>query len=615
MAALNFPDNPQQNDVFTTPSGVQYRYEGSKWVSIPASNTIADQALVVANAADVKADAAVVTANNADAKADSATATANSADAKATTALTTANIADANATSALTTANTASTEAAAALNAANAADSKADQAKETADNALPKSGGTMTGPITFSADQPDLGEGTEVSSTPPSNPVDGDTWWDSVSGTTYIYYQDASSSQWVEANPGSSNEGSSAESGWVSVKAYGAKGDGSNDTAAIALAIAALPADGGYLLFPAGNYMVDQTPTTEPPTTNYVNPDKKSIKLITESGAKLNGLVGWPTMEAVFSNMAYLESWQPSLNRNVIRSTAFTNADYCLYDRYRDANYTGGLGGQVTSLVRNAVNIGANVGSAGQRKAEKAVINTVTNNSDYANGIGAMLQAYGKGQGGVWALESNTYSNVIPATFAHRSAEFNIQGDGEDVNDLRWIVDIVSHRVDLSKGYTYNQNTSYAGLHISPGSADMKHGIIVREHSLGEYLEAAITVETENAITIQSNCINTNNIVISSDTSTNSDFISATAYKGKNSAAAVVSYARVRSQVIANTSGAESGSYRIDVAAGGTLETAFKLDGSVTDPLEVMVSGSLKRVTEGAANSGGAGFRVLRVPN
>jgi hypothetical protein len=612
MAALNFPDNPQQNDVFTTPSGVQYRYEGSKWVSIPASNTIADQALVVANAADVKADAAVVTANNADAKADSATATANSADAKATTALTTANIADANATSALTTANTASTEAAAALNAANAADSKADQAKETADNALPKSGGTMTGPITFSADQPDLGEGTEVSSTPPSNPVDGDTWWDSVSGTTYIYYQDASSSQWVEANPGSSNEGSSAESGWVSVQAYGAKGDGSDDTEAIKLAIAALPADGGYLLFPAGNYAI----TANPNHPFYpVNPDEKSIKLITEAGAKLNGQSGWGTIEAVFSNFAYLESWQPSLNRNVIRSTAFTNADYCLYDRYRDANYTGGLGGQVTSLVRNAVNIGANVGSVGQRKAEKAVVNTVTNNSDYANGIGAMLQAYGKGQGGVWALESNTYSNVIPATFAHRSAEFNIQGDGKDANDLRWIVDIVSHRVDLSQGYTYNQNTSYAGLHVSPGSADMKHGIIVREHSLGEYLEAAITVETENAITIQSNCINTNNIVISSDASANSSIINTTAYKGKNSAAAVVSYARALSQVIANTSGAESGSYRIDVAAGGTLETAFRLNGSVTNPLEIMVSGSLKRVTEGDADSGGTGFRVLRVPN
>ena len=609
MAALNFPDNPQPNDVFTTPSGVQYRYEGSKWVSIPASNTIADQALVVANAADVKADAAVVTANNADAKADSATATANSADAKATSAQTTANFADANATSALTTANTASTEAATALATANAIDGKADTAINTANSALPKSGGTMTGPINFSADQTGLGQGTEVSSTPPSNPVDGDTWWDDVSGTTYIYYQDVNGSQWVEASPGSGGSGGSgpAESGWISVKAYGANGDGTDDTAAITLAIAALPAAGGYLLFPAGNYQIA--------TNNTVNPDEKSIKLITESGATLNGQPGWSTMEAVFTNFAYLESWQPTLNRNVIRSTAFSNSDYCLYDRYRDANYTGGTGGQVTSLVRNAVDIKATVGSSGQRKAEKAVVNTVTNNSDWANGIGVMAQSYGNAQGAVWALESNTYSNVIPAAFAHRSAEFNIQGDGQDANDLRWIVDIVSHRVDLSQGYTYNQNTSYAGLHVSPGSADMKHGIIVREHSLGEYLEAAITVETENAITIQSNCINTNNIVISSDASANSSIINTTAYKGKNSAAAVVSYARALSQVIANTSGAESGSYRIDVAAGGTLETVFRLNGSVTNPLEVMVSGSLKRVTEGAADSGGTGYRTLRVPN
>ena len=65
--------------------------------------------------------------------------------------------------------------------------------------ALLKSGGTMTGPIVFSNDQDRLG--TEVSSTPPSNPSQGDTWYDSVSGRTYVYYTDNDSSQWVDAYP------------------------------------------------------------------------------------------------------------------------------------------------------------------------------------------------------------------------------------------------------------------------------------------------------------------------------------------------------------------------------------------------------------------------------
>ena len=37
--------------------------------------------------------------------------------------------------------------------------------------------------------------------TAPTTPSSGDTWFDSTSGRTYIYYEDVDSSQWVEANP------------------------------------------------------------------------------------------------------------------------------------------------------------------------------------------------------------------------------------------------------------------------------------------------------------------------------------------------------------------------------------------------------------------------------
>ena len=41
----------------------------------------------------------------------------------------------------------------------------------------------------------------ETLSSAPSNPVDGDMWWDEEIGTLFIYYQDANTSQWVEASP------------------------------------------------------------------------------------------------------------------------------------------------------------------------------------------------------------------------------------------------------------------------------------------------------------------------------------------------------------------------------------------------------------------------------
>jgi hypothetical protein len=39
-----------------------------------------------------------------------------------------------------------------------------------------------------------------VSTTPPENPVDSSLWWDSSSGSLKIYYNDGSSSQWVDAS-------------------------------------------------------------------------------------------------------------------------------------------------------------------------------------------------------------------------------------------------------------------------------------------------------------------------------------------------------------------------------------------------------------------------------
>ena len=149
---------------------------------------------------------------------------------------------------------------------------------------------------------------TAVSSTAPTNPVDGDRWYDSVSGRTYVYFEDADSSQWVEASPAyetssgtqttsitdaqivsnaniaqsklnlaitdnevssiSTNKVSFTQTGTgalsttlsaklqeiVSVKDFGAKGDNStDDTAAIQAAITAAK----HVVFPEGTYLIN----------------------------------------------------------------------------------------------------------------------------------------------------------------------------------------------------------------------------------------------------------------------------------------------------------------------------------------------------------------------
>jgi len=46
-----------------------------------------------------------------------------------------------------------------------------------------------------------IGGGVEVSSSAPSNSVEGDLWYDSDDGRLFVYYNDGATSQWVDASP------------------------------------------------------------------------------------------------------------------------------------------------------------------------------------------------------------------------------------------------------------------------------------------------------------------------------------------------------------------------------------------------------------------------------
>ena len=40
-----------------------------------------------------------------------------------------------------------------------------------------------------------------VGPNPPENPIEGNLWWNNVSGRMYVYYVDEDSGQWVQTNP------------------------------------------------------------------------------------------------------------------------------------------------------------------------------------------------------------------------------------------------------------------------------------------------------------------------------------------------------------------------------------------------------------------------------
>jgi hypothetical protein len=63
---------------------------------------------------------------------------------------------------------------------------------------------TTAGQIKANAAGGGGGASISISDTPPGSPTAGSMWWESDTGTLWIYYTDANTSQWVAAAPGSS---------------------------------------------------------------------------------------------------------------------------------------------------------------------------------------------------------------------------------------------------------------------------------------------------------------------------------------------------------------------------------------------------------------------------
>jgi hypothetical protein len=247
-----------------------------------AATATANSAASDAATAISTANSAVSTANTASTTATNAVNTANSASSAASSAVSTANTASSNASAAVSTANTASSNATSAVNTANSALSTANAAASAVANAIlydivanvaaiPASpanndavevtdstgiesftplisipGGfagnsglsvrivyTTTGNtwtwIQYFPNDPEtryLKEAVTTSDTAPVSPSDGDLWYDSVGGRTYVYYDDGAGSQWVDTSPQGSGVSDAISEGDTSAEVIDTGSDG-----------------------------------------------------------------------------------------------------------------------------------------------------------------------------------------------------------------------------------------------------------------------------------------------------------------------------------------------------------------------------------------------------
>lgn len=76
-------------------------------------------------------------------------------------------------------------------------------------------------------------------------------------------------------------------------------------------------------------------------------------------------------------------------------------------------------------------------------------------------------------------------------------------------------------------------------------------------------------------------------------------------------------YGSIKALITDKTAGSEDGRVTLNLRRAGTLTTAINVDfnADTNNPISLYVAGGEYRVTAGAADSGGTGYRALRIPN
>lgn len=383
------------------------------------------------------------------------------------------------------------------------------------------------------------------------------------------------------------------------VDAFGAVGDGAtDDTAVFQKAITATPSVGGTLVLSARNYKVTPMALVA-----------GARKLLWLGNSRIN--------DQVYRALpGRSEIYDAENGRLALYQHAGQPGDWTTYDMYRRADYTGGAAGEVDTLLRAYTYVGATAGQAGQIRAEWALQGRVDNYSPNINAVGVTGQARRFDNGAIWAGHFNAIDNTATTgTKATRAIEANIQANGTDPNNLRWILDVVAHNVAQVTGAAGADQITY-GAFVRAGTANLKTGIKIADGTGaegGKILSEAIRIETD-AVAMRAYGL-TREATLQIGAKIASGVLGQIDFVGNNAGGAQTNYGFVRASVIAATTGAESGRLSLIAINAGTETALMTLEGGQADAVSIWSNGALKRVVAGAADSGGAGFRLLRVAN
>ena len=336
-------------------------------------------------------------------------------------------------------------------------------------------------------------------------------------------------------------------------------------------------------------------------TTSSLNIGSKTI--FWQGDALINGSTVW-TLPGVCMSLGP--------ERIIVNMDNTGPDDYATWEFRRNANYSGAGSGGVSSNVRVFTDVGASAGSVGTLESEWGINARIDSASANVNAVALSGQARRNAAGAVWSGHFNTIDNTNPTmTKTSRAIEANIQADGTDTQNLRVVVEALAK--NLADSYNGGADNVAEGIRIRADSSDFKRGLVIDENA-GTYTETAIKIYADSPKLIDANA-KTSLGAVEIGSNITSGVVASYRGFGQNSNGNSVVIAKVDSNLITNTAGAEDGRLSLYTAVGGTLVEQVRITQSTINPFNIVVAGSLQNVTVGASDSGGTGFRLLRVPN
>jgi hypothetical protein len=214
MAAINFPENPVLNQEFSS-NGRNYKYDGTKWIIINVITTESIGAAPLVHTHDftdinntpttlsgygitdtyTKTETDTNISNAVNAIIDVAPEALNTLNELAAALGNDANFATTITTTINGKADLNHTHSTSDITSGEFDVARLGSGTATIDYVL-----TSDGDGTASWQEVLSGSSVTISDTVPINPEQGDLWWDSIEGAMYIFYNDGTSSQWVEAS-------------------------------------------------------------------------------------------------------------------------------------------------------------------------------------------------------------------------------------------------------------------------------------------------------------------------------------------------------------------------------------------------------------------------------